>query len=88
VQSQREALTQIGRTSTPCSGVADDLGRLVEAHRLAVEQGRAEDLRVVAFEPGRGIGQQREAGRVAFGKAVGAKALQLAEGLLGEVSGG
>ena len=40
VQSQREALTQTGRTSTPCClRVADDLRRRVEAHRLGVEEG-------------------------------------------------
>ena len=42
---------------------------------------------MVAFEPGRGIDQQREAGRVAFGEAVFAEALDLLEAALGEVRG-
>ena len=66
-------------------GVADNLGRLVEAHRLAVEQGRAEDLGVMALQPGRGVGQEGKAGGVAFREAVGAEALQLGEGLFGEL---
>ena len=65
--------------------VAHDLGRRVEAHRLGVEQRRAEHVRMMAFEPGGGIGDQREGGRVAFREAVAAEALELAEGLLGEI---
>ena len=67
------------------AGVAHDLGRRVEAHRLAVEQGRGEDRGVVTFEPGRDIGEEREAGRMAFGKPVIAKALDLTKATLGEV---
>ena len=86
VQSQREALTQTGRTSTPCAcGVADDLRRRVEAHRLGVEERGAEDVRMPAFHPGRGIGDQRERGGVAFRKSVAAEAFELPEGLLGEL---
>jgi hypothetical protein len=33
------------------AGVAHNLGRGVEAHRLGVEQGGAEDIGVVAFQP-------------------------------------
>ena len=65
--------------------VPNDLGRRIEAHRLAVQQGRAEDLRMPAFQPCGGIGDQRERGCVAFGKAVGAEALELPKGLLGEL---
>ena len=65
--------------------VADELGRRVEAHRLGVEQGRAEDVRMMAFHPGRGIGDLGEAGGVAFGEAVAAEALDLLEGALGEI---
>ena len=48
------------------AGVAHDLRRRVEAHRLGVEQGGAEHVRVVALHPGRGIGDQREGGGVAL----------------------
>ena len=64
--------------------IAHDLGRRVEAHRLGVQQRRAEHIRMLAFHPGRGIGDQREGGRMAFRKAVAAEALELPEGLLGE----
>ena len=66
-------------------GVAHQLGGLVEAHRLAVEQGGAEDVRVVTFDPGRDVDQLGEAHRVALGEAVGAEALDLLEAALGEV---
>ncbi len=66
-------------------GIADDLGGGVEAHGLGIEQGGAEDIRVVAFQPAGGVGDQGEGGRVAFGEAIGAETLQLAEGLLGEL---
>ena len=64
--------------------VPHQLRRGVEAHGLAVQQGGAEHRRVVAFQPGAGIGDQREAGGMAFGKAIGAKALDLREGAGGE----
>ncbi len=65
--------------------VADDLGGGVKAHRLGVEQGRAEDVGVVAFQPGRGVGDLGEARRVAFGEAIAAKALDLLDQPLGEI---
>src|SRR5262245_37194910 len=64
--------------------VAHELGRLVEAHRLAVENGGAENVRIAALDPGRGIDEQREACRVALGEAVFAEALDLAEAVFGE----
>src|SRR4029077_5549754 len=64
--------------------VAHELGRLIEAHRLAVEDRGAEDVRVVALDPGRHIDEEREARRMAFGKSVFAKTLDLAEAVLGE----
>ncbi len=67
-------------------GVAHDLRRRVEAHRLAVEERGGEHVRVVAFDPGRGVDQEGEARRVALGKAVLAEALDLAEAALGELA--
>ena len=63
--------------------IADDLGWCVKAHRLRIEKGGAEDIRMMAFEPGRGIGDQRKRGRVAFRKTIAAKPLQLPKRLLG-----
>ena len=65
--------------------VADQLGGSVEAHGLGVEQSRAENLRMIIFHPGRGVGDLGEAGGVALGKAIAAEALDLLEGPLGEV---
>ena len=64
--------------------VADELGGGVEAHRLGVQERGAEDVGVAALDPGGGVDEEREARRVAFRKAVFAKALDLAEAALGE----
>ncbi len=66
------------------AGVAHQLGRSVEPHRLGVEQRAGEDVRVAALHPGRGIDQKREGGGVALRKAVGAEALDLLEAIFGE----
>src|SRR5690606_8887827 len=66
-------------------GVADDLRGGIESHRLRIEQRGRERRRVTAFQPARNIDQVREAGRVAFGKAVFAKALDLIKAALGEI---
>ena len=63
--------------------IADQLGGGVEAHRLAVEQGRREGRLVVALEPRRDIDQQGETGRVRFGEAVVAESANLPEDRLG-----
>ena len=60
-------------------GVADQLGRLVEPHRLRVEDRGAKDIRVMAFQPAGGVGDQREACRMALGKSVRAESFELAE---------
>src|SRR3546814_18726111 len=65
--------------------VANDLRRRVEAHRLAVEQGGGESGRMPAFDPGRGVDEDREAGGVALREAVGAEALDLLEAAFGEI---
>lgn len=65
-------------------GIADELGGGVEAHRLRVEHRADECRRVVAFQPGRHVDQQRERRRVTLGKAVFAEAADLLENLLGE----
>ena len=51
-------------------GISHDGGGMVEAHGLVVEQRRVEGRRVMRLEIRAGIGQQREAGRVAFREAV------------------
>src|SRR5690606_2734070 len=65
--------------------VLQDLVRGIEAHRLAVDQAGGKRRRFVAFEPATGIGDQCEAGGMALGKTVTAKALDLVEELLGIV---
>src|SRR5262249_57859764 len=69
---------------TMLAGIPHELGRLVEAHGLAVEDRRAEDVGVVPLDPGGHIDQQREAGRVALGEAVFAEALDLIEAAFAE----
>ena len=66
------------------AGVADDLRRGVEAHRLAVQQGAGKNRWVVALHPGRGIDQVGKAGGAALGEAIAAEALDLLEHPLGE----
>ena len=66
--------------------IAGELRRLIKAHRLAVDDGGAEHLRVAAFDPCRGIDQKRKARRVAFGKTVFAEALDLAETVFREIA--
>ena len=83
----RCASTSTGRTSTPWRLASSTMvAARVEAHRLGVEQRAGEDLGVVALQPGRGVGDQREARRVALGKAVLAEAADLLEDPLGELA--
>ena len=57
----------------------------VKSHGLAVQQAGEESRRVVALEPGGGVGQQGEAGGVGFGEAVAGKAPDLLEQAAGEI---
>ena len=61
------------------AGAADELGRGVKTHRLAVQKRRRERGRVVTFQPGRHVDQKRETGRVRFGETVVAKTADLAK---------
>src|SRR5262249_23950562 len=78
----------VGRTNLHAmlAGIAHELSRLVEAHGLAVEDRRTECVGVVPLDPGGHIDQQREAGRVALGKAVFAEPFDLIEAAFGELS--
>ena len=51
-------------------GVLDQRRGVVEAHRPGVQQAGGEGGRVVAAQPGRGVGDEREARGVRFGEAV------------------
>jgi hypothetical protein len=64
--------------------IADDLSRGIKTHRLRVQEIRAEDIRVMAFEPRGGIGDERKRSRVAFRESIAAKAFELREGALGK----
>ena len=62
--------------------IAHNLGRGVKPHGLGIEQRAGENARMMAFDPGAGIDQQRKAGRVAFGKPVRAEAFDLGKAAL------
>src|SRR5688572_5863077 len=66
------------------NGITHDLRWGIKTHGLAVEQCAGKHIRVVALEPARGINEEREGSRVAFGEAVFAKTLDLAEAAFGE----
>jgi hypothetical protein len=57
--------------------IAHDLRRRVKAHRLAVQERGREHIRVVAFQPARDVDEVGKARRVALGKSVFAKTLDL-----------
>src|SRR5215468_11762693 len=59
--------------------IAHDLRRRVETHGLAVEEGCCKSVGITAFDPGGGVDEDREACRMAFGKAVFAETLDLTE---------
>ena len=61
------------------SGIAHELRGCIKAHRLGIEQRRAEDLGIVVLHPGRDIDQDRKARGMAFGKAVFAESFDLLE---------
>ncbi len=66
--------------------VAHDLRGRVKTHRLRIEQRRGEHVGIAAFQPGRGIDQQRKTRGMAFRKTVFAETLDLAEAALGEIA--
>ncbi len=66
-------------------GVADQLRRLVETHRLAVQERGRERGGVMALQPRRDVGEPGETGGVRFGKAVFAEAADLLVDLVGEL---
>ena len=65
--------------------IAHDLRRRVKPHGLAVQQSTSKGRRVMAFQPGRGIDQMREARRMAFGKTIAAKAFDLRKDTLRQI---
>src|SRR5690554_2536608 len=67
--------------------IDDNLGRRIEAHRLAVQQCGRKDVGIMAFDPGRDIDQQGKTGGMAFGEAIAAEPFQLPEYPLGKFLG-
>jgi Bacterial DNA polymerase III alpha subunit finger domain len=59
--------------------VANNLRWRVKPHRLRIELGGAKDVGMPALHPGRGIGDQRKRGGMAFGKAIAPEPLKLPE---------
>src|SRR6202142_1779411 len=66
--------------------IAHELGMRVEAKRLGVQHRRDEDIGVAAFHPAGIVDEQREARRMALGKAVFAEALDLVKATLGKLT--
>src|SRR5579872_4009189 len=64
-------------------GIDDQLGRLIKAHRQAVEDSAGKYVGVVAFDPGRDINQEGEAHRVAFREAIASESFDLPEYFFG-----
>ena len=64
---------------TMVARVTTNLRWRVKPHWLRIEQGSAKDVGMPALHPGRGIGDQRKRGSVAFGKSVAPEPLKLPE---------
>src|SRR3546814_8795235 len=69
------------------AGIAHDLRRRVETHRLGVEQSGTEYVGMMMLHPARGIGDLRKARCMALRKAIAPEALDLLEGALGKILG-
>jgi len=65
--------------------ISHDLRRGIEAHRLGIQERAGERGRVVAFQIGRDIGEHGKGRRMAFGEAIFAEPLDLAETVFGEL---
>src|ERR1700757_1792383 len=65
--------------------IADDLGGRIEAHRLRVEQSAAKGRGIFPLEPARDVDEVGEARRMAFGKTIFSKTLDLVEATLREI---
>src|SRR5690606_24818445 len=67
--------------------IYDDLCGLIEAHRLAGQQGSREDIRVVALDPRRYVHEQRKRSGMALREAIATEAFQLSEYPVGKLFG-
>src|SRR5690606_1736653 len=67
------------------AGIPHELGRRIETHGLRIQQRGAKGSRMIMFDPGRDINEEREACGMALGKTVLAKTLDLVEASLGKV---
>src|SRR5262249_14042785 len=65
--------------------IAHELRRRVKPHRLGIKKRGKKDVRMPAFHPGRGIGNERERGGVGFRKSVRAKTFELSKGSCGKI---
>src|SRR6187401_554118 len=66
--------------------VAHDLRRCIKPHWLGIQKCSSKDIRIAAFQPGRGIDQQGETCRMTLRKAVFAETLDLLETTFSEVA--
>src|SRR3546814_17911171 len=69
------------------AGIAHDLRRRVETHRLGVEQSGTEYVGMMMLHPARGIGDLRQARCMALRKAIAPEALHTPEGSPGKNTG-
>ena len=65
--------------------IAHKLRGRVKAHGLRIEDRRAEDIRIMALDPGRDIDEQCKARRMTFGKPVISETFDLLEAPLGKI---
>ena len=87
-QSQSGMLdVDAGEAHAAALRVFDERGRMIKPHRLVVEQRRVERGRKMRLQIRAGIREQREAGRVRFGKSVQRKGRDRRDDLLGRVAG-
>ncbi len=64
--------------------IAHDLGRRIKPHGLGIQKSCREHLWMMAFKPCGNIDEVRKARRMAFGKTIFAKSLDLVEAVLGK----
>src|SRR5262245_33376896 len=67
-------------------GIAHDLRRRVEPHRLRIEEPRRESCRIAEFDPRRDIDEMGKARGMTLREAIFAEALDLVEAALGKAA--
>src|SRR6516164_2255441 len=84
VLRETEGHVDIAHLDAVLAGIAHDLRRRIEAHRLRVQKRAAEGVGMPMLEPGGNIDKLREARGMAFRETIGAETLDLVKAALGE----